>query len=70
MDELNRLRAENKALRELLAEYVAEDNTYEGGHWEEHNAPWLGRLRAARALLIGDTCTKELGDETIEKFND
>ena len=51
MSELERLRAENKALREVLAQYVEEDETYEGGEWEERNAPWLKIKRAAQALL-------------------
>ena len=51
MSELERLRAENKALREVLAQYVEEDETYEGGVWEERNAHWLKIKRAAQALL-------------------
>ena len=51
MSELERLRAENKALREVLAQYVKEDETYEGGKWEEINAPWLKIKRDAQALL-------------------
>jgi hypothetical protein len=51
MSELKRLREENKALREVLARYVAEDETYEGGEWEERNAHWLKIKREAQALL-------------------
>lgn len=51
MSELKRLRAENKALREVLAKYVEEDDTFEGGPWEERNAPWLKVKRDAQALL-------------------
>lgn len=51
MSELKRLREENRALREVLAQYVEEDNTYEGGVWEERNARWLKIKREAQALL-------------------
>ena len=51
MSELKRLRAENEALRKVLAQYVEEDETYEGGVWEERNAHWLKIKREAQALL-------------------
>jgi hypothetical protein len=45
------LEERNRALAECLAEYVREDDTNEGGKWEEANAPWLRLKRKAQALL-------------------
>lgn len=40
-----------KALAKALQRYVAEDDTREGGKWEEINAPWLKVKRDAETLL-------------------
>jgi regulator of replication initiation timing len=49
--EIKRLRNENEDLRQSLKWYVENDDTNEGGKWEESNAPWLeGKRRAMRAL--------------------
>lgn len=49
--QLESVTAENKALREALAWYVDNDDTYEGGKWEESNASWLRGKRRAQKLL-------------------
>lgn len=67
MSELKRLRAENKALREVLAKYVEEDDTFEGGPWEERNAPWLKIKRDAQALL--ETKPPQDVPENVTMFN-
>jgi len=51
LDERDEARAENAALREALAWYVDNDDTNEGGKWEESNAGWLKGKRAAKKLL-------------------
>lgn len=38
-------------LTRVLQAYVDEDETNEGGHWEESNAYWLCIKREAQALL-------------------
>ena len=49
--EIMRLRKENVELTECLRWYVENDDTNEGGKWEESNAQWLeGKRRAMRAL--------------------
>lgn len=53
-DRIDALEAENKALREALQWYVDNDETNEGGDWEEINEFWLEGLRRARALLAKD----------------
>lgn len=50
-NERDEARAENAALREALAWYVDNDDTNEGGKWEESNAGWLKGKRAAKKLL-------------------
>ena len=42
---------ERDEARTLLRWYVENDDTYEGGKWEERNAPWLEKKRAAMKLL-------------------
>lgn len=49
--ELDRLKAENEALREALRWYVENDDVNEGGHWEETNEFWLQGKRRALKLL-------------------
>ena len=49
--EIMHLRKENTELIELLRWYVENDDTNEGGKWEEANSHWLeGKRRAMRAL--------------------
>ncbi len=43
--------ADKAKLKEALAWYVENDETYEGGHWEDANAFWLEGKRRAEALL-------------------
>jgi len=45
------LRAECNAARVLLRWYVENDDTNEGGKWEEYNRPWLEKKREAMKLL-------------------
>jgi hypothetical protein len=45
------LRERIKKLEELLRWYVENDDTNEGGRWEEENAYWLRGKRAAQKLL-------------------
>jgi len=49
--EVERLRAQNGELRSALQDYLDNDDTNEGGKWEESNAPWLAIKRRAAALL-------------------
>lgn len=49
--EAEKLQKENKKLRKLLRWYVENDDTYEGGKWEESNAGWLKKKREAMKLL-------------------
>lgn len=49
--EVERLRAQNWELRSALQDYLDNDDTNEGGKWEESNAPWLAIKRRAAALL-------------------
>jgi hypothetical protein len=49
--EVERLRAQNGELRSALQDYLDNDDTNEGGKWEESNAPWLAIKRRATALL-------------------
>jgi hypothetical protein len=51
IDELQSLREENAELRSALRDYLDNDDTNEGGKWEELNAPWLAIKRRAEALL-------------------
>ena len=53
-----------KELYACLAYYVEEDDTYEGGKWEETNAYWLRWKRRAEAALA-DTAALvvETGDK-------
>ena len=49
--EIMRLRKENVELTECLRWYVENDDTNEGGKWEESNGFWLrGKRRAMQAL--------------------
>lgn len=56
--EIDRLRAEIERLRSANAElgvclewYIAEDDTNEGGRWDESNAHWIaGKRRAEQAI--------------------
>ena len=50
-ERITALEAENKALREALQWCVDNDETNEGGDWEEINEFWLAGLSRARALL-------------------
>ena len=48
---LNERDKELKEIKECLRWYVENDDTNEGGKWEESNAGWLeGKRRAMRAL--------------------
>ena len=50
-EDLRIARQERDELKECLRWYVENDDTNEGGKWEESNAPWLeGKRRAMRAL--------------------
>jgi hypothetical protein len=49
--EVERLRAQNGELRAALKDYLDNDDTNEGGRWEEANAPWLAIKRRAASLL-------------------
>lgn len=49
--EIERLKAENAELRACLRWYVDNDDTYEGGRWEEVNATSLAAKRRAVAVL-------------------
>jgi hypothetical protein len=50
-EEVERLRSQNAELRAALQDYLDNDDTNEGGKWEESNAPWLAIKRRATALL-------------------
>ncbi len=43
--------ADKAELKKALAWYVKNDETNEGGHWEDDNAFWLEGKRRAEALL-------------------
>ena len=50
-EDLRIARQERDELKECLRWYVENDDTNEGGKWEESNASWLeGKRRAMRAL--------------------
>lgn len=49
--EVARLRGDRGALQHALRWYVDNDDTNEGGRWEESNAGWLEGKRRAQALL-------------------
>jgi hypothetical protein len=50
-EDLRIARQERDELKECLRWYVENDDTNEGGKWEESNAHWLeGKRRAMRAL--------------------
>lgn len=50
-EDLRIARQERNELKECLRWYVENDDTNEGGKWEESNAGWLeGKRRAMRAL--------------------
>ncbi len=40
-----------KKLYERLKWYVEEDDTYEGGHWDEENSYWIEGKQEAEAVL-------------------
>jgi hypothetical protein len=51
IEDVKRLEKENQELRQCLLWYVQNDETNEGGKWEEANSHWLeGKRRAMRAL--------------------
>ena len=51
IEDVKRLEKENQELRQCLLWYIENDDTNEGGKWEESNAVWLrGKRRAMRAL--------------------
>lgn len=48
---VKRLEQENQELRECLQWYIENDDTNEGGRWEDDNGYWLrGKRRAMKAL--------------------
>lgn len=51
IEDVKRLEKENQELRKYLQWYIENDDTNEGGKWEEINAPWLREKRRAMRVL-------------------
>ncbi len=50
-NEINKLQEQLDEALDLLKWYVENDDTNEGGKWEEYNAGWLKKKREAIKLL-------------------